>query len=182
MSHRSLQSPTWLLAAALLVVVSSRAPGQTPALPGQAAYGALGELVRILKADPATDWSKVNLEGVRQHFIDMDEVTMHAEVVQRRVPGGIAAEVTGTGKTVAAIRRMLPLHSRVLDASADLRSATEDMPSGIRITTTARQLSDSALVVRIRGLGFVGLFTDGDHHARHHIALARGDAMAHGRD
>ena len=153
-----------------------------PTLPAQAAFGAIGEIVRILKDDPNTDWSKVNLEALRQHFIDMDEVTLHSRVVQTSVPGGISAEVTGTGRTVASIRRMLPQHSRMLDGSSDLRSTTEEIPAGIRIVTTAKQPSDSALIARIRGLGFVGMLTDGDHHARHHIALARGDAMPHGRE
>jgi hypothetical protein len=35
------------------------------------------------------------------------------------------------------------------------------------------------LIAMIRGEGFAGLLTEGDHHARHHMALARGDAMAH---
>jgi hypothetical protein len=35
-----------------------------PALSGQDAFGAIQEVVRILEADPATDWSKVNLEGM----------------------------------------------------------------------------------------------------------------------
>src|SRR5438105_8782864 len=32
-----------------------------PKTPGQAAYGAIGEVVRLLKADPRTDWSRVNI-------------------------------------------------------------------------------------------------------------------------
>ena len=35
----------------------------TPTMPGQDAFfGAIQEIVRILEADPKTDWSKVNLE------------------------------------------------------------------------------------------------------------------------
>jgi len=32
--------------------------------PAQSAYAAIGEIVRILKADSTTDWSKVDLEAV----------------------------------------------------------------------------------------------------------------------
>ena len=42
-----------------------------------------------------------------------------------------------------------------------------------------RDSSNVKLVAMIRGEGFAGLLTEGDHHARHHMALARGDAMAH---
>ena len=45
---------------------------------GQAAFAAIAEIVRLLDADPGTDWSRVNVEALRQHLIDMDEVTMHA--------------------------------------------------------------------------------------------------------
>jgi hypothetical protein len=45
-------------------------------------------------------------------------------------------------------------------------------------TVTARDPSNTKLVAMIRGEGFAGLLTEGDHHARHHMALARGDAMA----
>ena len=37
----------------------------TPTLPGQDAFGAIQEIVRILDADPKTDWSKVDLEALR---------------------------------------------------------------------------------------------------------------------
>ena len=32
-----------------------------PTMPGQDAFGAIQEIVRILEADPRTDWSKINL-------------------------------------------------------------------------------------------------------------------------
>ena len=53
----------------------------TPTMPGQDAFGAIQEIVRILEADPKTDWSKVNLEALRQHLIDMNEVTLKAAAV-----------------------------------------------------------------------------------------------------
>ena len=45
----------------------------TPTMPGQAAFGAIQEIVGILEADPKTDWSKVNLKALRQHLIDMSK-------------------------------------------------------------------------------------------------------------
>ena len=48
----------------------------TPTMPGQDTFGAIQEIVQILDADPKTDWSKVDLEALRQHLIDMNEVTL----------------------------------------------------------------------------------------------------------
>jgi hypothetical protein len=59
-----------------------------PTQPGQAALAAAQEIVRMLEADPGTDWSKVNLTAVRQHLIDMDEVTLRAVVAEQPVEVG----------------------------------------------------------------------------------------------
>lgn len=78
----------------------------TPKEGGQSAFTAIAEVVKLLDADPRTDWSKVNVEALRQHLIDMDEVTMRATVRAEIVDGGAAFVVTGSGRTLEAIRRM----------------------------------------------------------------------------
>ena len=153
--------------------------GPVPTSPGQAAFGAISEVVRMLEADPNTDWSKVNVEALRQHLIDMDHVTLRSEVAQRVVPGGIQMDVTGTGRTLLAIRRMAVSHSTMLEHDSPYHAIAKEIPGGARITVSAKDTSDAGLVARIRGLGFAGIMTEGDHHARHHLALARGDAMPH---
>ena len=77
-----------------------------PTLPGQDAFGAVQEIVRLLEADPRTDWSKVDLEALRQHLIDMNEVTLKAEVATETITGGLRMSVTGSGRTVGAIERI----------------------------------------------------------------------------
>ncbi len=148
-----------------------------PTQPGQAAFGAISEIVRMLEADSTTDWSRVNIEALRQHLIDMDDVIMHAAVVQRSVPGGLEMEVTGTGRTVAAIKRMAMNHTKMLDQEGQYHATANETANGARMTVTA---SDARTVARIRGLGFAGLMTEGDHHAPHHLAIARGEDP-HGR-
>ena len=153
------------------------ATGPIPTAPGQAAFGAISEIVRLLKADPTTDWTKVNIEALRQHLIDMNEVTMNAAVVQRNVPGGIEVDVTGAGRTMEAIRRMAINHSSVLDAGGDYRASARETAGGAHLTITAKDANDASVVARIRGLGFAGLMTEGDHHAAHHLALAKGQPI-----
>ena len=60
-----------------------------PTLPGQDAFGAIQEVVQILEADPATDWSKVNIDTLREHLIDMNEVTLRAAAAERILDNGI---------------------------------------------------------------------------------------------
>jgi hypothetical protein len=151
-----------------------------PRAPGQAAYAAIGEIVRILQADSTTDWSRVNIEALRQHLIDMDDVTMRAAVSQRDVAGGLAVDVTGAGRVADAIRRMTSMHAMMLDGSDGSRATVTDIAGGARIVFTATDPTNARRVAEIRGLGFAGMMTVGEHHARHHLALARGEGMGHG--
>jgi hypothetical protein len=68
-------------------------------------------VARKLEADPKTDWSKVDLEALRRHLIDMDEVTLRASATTKQIDGGLAVTVTGTGRTLAAIHHMIPAHA-----------------------------------------------------------------------
>ena len=151
-----------------------------PRMPGQDAFGAIAEVVQILDADPTTDWSKVNLERLRQHLIDMNEVVLRAEVKQTAVPGGLSMEVTGNGRTEQAIRAMVVPHAAELDRLPSLAATTEVVPGGVRLTVTTKGPADDKAVARLRGLGFAGLLTVGAHHGPHHVAMARGEALTHG--
>jgi len=77
-------------------------------MPGQDAFGAIQEIVRILDADPRTDWSKINLATLRKDLLDMNEVTLEATAVGRAIDNGVQIDVMGSGRTLAAIQRMLP--------------------------------------------------------------------------
>ncbi|MBA3854242.1 MAG: hypothetical protein C0503_07490 [Gemmatimonas sp.] len=81
------------------------AAGPQPKEGGQAAFASIAEIVKLLDADPRTDWRKVNIEALRPHLIDMDEVTMRATVRAEPVDGGAAFFVTGSGRTLDAMRR-----------------------------------------------------------------------------
>ena len=91
----------------------------TPTSPGQDAFGAIQEVVRILDADPKTDWSKVDLEALRQHLIDMNEVTLHADAAPKQVDGGLEIAVTGSGRALIAIQRMIPAYAQMANAIPD---------------------------------------------------------------
>jgi len=147
-------------------------------LAGQDAYGAVQEIVRILEADPKTDWSKVNLEALRQHLIDMNEVTLKAEAAAKPVDGGLEITVTGDGRTLEAIQRMIPAHARYIERKHPhgWNAKNESQPNGVLLTVTS---SDPKEVPHIRGLGFIGIMVSGHHHQWHHLAMARGEMMLH---
>ncbi len=146
----------------------------TPTISGQDAFGAVQAIVRMLEADPATDWSKINLEALRQHLIDMNEVVLGADAVAKPIDGGLQIAVTGRGRTLKAIQRMLPAHAHELNQMNGWSAKTESLPSGVRLTVTS---TDPKEVQHIRGLGFIGLLVSGSHHQLHHLAIARGELI-----
>jgi hypothetical protein len=143
--------------------------------PGQGAFGAMAEVVRTLEADPATDWSKVDIERLRQHLIDMDEVVLHASVKASQVPGGLSMDITGTGRTSQSIRAMLIPHTAELESMPAWSAKAEAIPDGVRLIVVVRDPADAKTVSRIRGLGFAGLLVQGGHHGPHHLAMAKGE-------
>jgi hypothetical protein len=143
-----------------------------PQAAGQAAFGAVQEILRMLEADPATDWSRVDLDSLRTHLIDMDEVTLHAAADIEKLPDGIRATVTGTGRTELAIQRMLPEHARTIDGQSGWHVTTSAVPHGIVLSVTS---GDPKQAEKIRGLGFIGIMAEGEHHPFHHLAMAKGE-------
>ena len=148
------------------------AVGSLQTQPGQDAFGAVQEIVALLEADPATDWSKVNLDALRVHLIDMNEVALHADAAAERIDGGIRVAVTGTGRTLAAIQRMLPEHAREMNGKNGWVEQVEPRPDGMTLTVTATDPKQTSI---IRGLGFIGVMASGGHHQMHHLMMAKGE-------
>jgi hypothetical protein len=148
------------------------AMGSLPTLPGQDSFGAVQEIVGMLEADPATDWSKVNLDALRVHLIDMNEVALHADATVERIDGGIRVAVTGSGRTLVAIQRMLPEHAREMNGKNGWAMQAESRPDGMTLTVTA---ADQKQTTIIRGLGFIGVMASGGHHQIHHLMMAKGE-------
>ncbi len=147
----------------------------SPVMPGQDAFGTIQEIVQMLEADPATDWSKVNIAALREHLIDMHEVTLRARAVERMIDNGIEITVTGEGRTRDAIKRMVPAHMREL-ANSGWTTKTEDLADGVKVTVTT---ADTGRIARLKGLGFMGLMVQGGHHQPHHLMMAKGQFPMH---
>jgi hypothetical protein len=163
----------WPLAAA----AQEHQPGMTHAgatapviEPGQGAFAAIGEIVARPQSDPATDWTRVDIEALRQHLIDMDNVTLRSAVEVADVPGGAVFSVSAIEPdVVASIVRMVSAHAATMDDPAGWRYQVTTRDTGAVMTVTG----DAG---QIRALGFVGVLTVGMHHQSHHWAIATGAA------
>lgn len=142
---------------------------------GQSAFAAIQEIVAQLMADPKTDWSRVDIEALRQHLIDMDNVTLRARVHVEDIEGGARFEATSEDANVTrSIRAMVPAHAATMDGVEGWTMQASEIPGGAALVVTG---SDPD---HIRALGFIGVMAVGMHHQAHHLALAAGqDPHAH---
>ncbi|MGB9350232.1 MAG: hypothetical protein WCB61_10115, partial [Pseudolabrys sp.] len=147
----------------------------TPTMPGQDAFGAIQEVVKILQSDPKTDWSKVNIDALRQHLIDMNEVTLHAAATPRVFDSGIEFTVTGEGRTLEAIKRMVPAHVNEL-REIGWNAKSDELPNGVKLTVTA---NEGQPLPKLKALGFMGIMVQGGHHQPHHLMIAMGQFPMH---
>ncbi len=146
------------------------APGAAPLQPGQAPIAAIQEIVGLLEADPATDWSKVNIDALRRHLVDMSAVTLSADVKTESVEGGARFTVTGAGPVRESIRRMVTAHAATMNGVDGWRFEAAEVEGGA--TLVVRPAAKDA--AKLPGLGFFGVMTRGMHHQEHHLMIARG--------
>ena len=153
-----------------------------PSLVGQYAFATLAEIVSLLEADPTTDWSKVDIESLRQHLIDMDRVTLSSTVVASPINDGMRFSITGDeSSTIASIQRMTQAHAAAQSMAINHEAAEGAKPvwqyavqltdNGSEMTVTSNDHDD---IQRMRALGFIGIMVSGMHHQAHHWAMAKG--------
>jgi hypothetical protein len=110
---------------------ASESPGGAyPTEPGQSAFAAIQEIAAMLAADEATDWSTVDLEALRQHLIDMDNVTLRAKVTFAPADGGMIFRVTGDGEVRDSIARMVAAHAATMNGVAGFTYEAEENFNG----------------------------------------------------
>ena len=144
--------------------------------PGQGAFAALSEVVRVLEADTNTVWDRVDLTGLRAHLVDMDRLVSDAVVTDTVLPNGLLTHATGDLATIATLRRMVPAHAAQLARDDRWSVEAVEVGNGMELRVTS---DDPGTVARIKGLGFFGLMASQDHHRAHHMMMARGKE-AHG--
>ena len=144
-----------------------------PAEAGQSAFAAIQEIVTILRSDPQTDWFKVDIEALRQHLIDMNNVTLQAKVEAREDAGRMRFVVTGDGPVGDSIRRMVLAHAATMNGVEGWQFTAESTANGADLMVTP---PDAAHMAELRGLGFIGVLASGMHHQMHHLMIARGQS------
>ena len=112
-----------------------------PTEAGQSAFAAIQEIVANLEADPATDWSKVDIEALRQHLVDMNNVTLAAKVQVEEGKTSITFIVTGEGAVHDSIRRMVKAHAETMNGTDGWSFVESEVDNGASLTLRRQKLS-----------------------------------------
>jgi hypothetical protein len=109
-------------------------------LAGQDAFATMREIVEILVADPKTDWSKVNIDALRQHLVDMNNVTLNAKVTNVLIDSGMIFVLTGEGPVCESIRRMTTAHAVTMDGIEGWRFEADEIEDGANLVVHAPRM------------------------------------------
>lgn len=138
---------------------------------GQSQFAAIAEIVTLLRNDPETDWSMVDIQALRDHLVDMDNLTTRASV-ERTVDGqNVVFSVTGDTMVASSIQRMVTAHNLMLQQATDWSVSSSEQASGATMTVNVASKEE---LYQVMGLGFFGLMTIGAHHQQHHVMIATG--------
>lgn len=138
---------------------------------GQSQFAAIAEIVELLRGNPETDWARVDIDALRTHLVDMDNVTTKAKVETTVTDLTVRFAVTGGASVAPSIQRMVMAHSPMLQKATGWSVAAEEGADG---ATMRVQLTSMGEVREVAGLGFFGMMTIGAHHQQHHQMIAMG--------
>ena len=140
---------------------------------GNDAFGTIQEIIARLRANPKTDWSKVNLEALRQHLVDMRNFTLEVTVLkQKRIKLGLSILLKPNNPHVAAsLERVFSAHPAQFKKETGWTMTTARKNGNYVLTVTAKTKADA---LKIQGLGFIGVMAWGKHHQPHHWMIATG--------
>lgn len=136
-------------------------------------FATLQEVIEMLEANPNTDWKKVNLEALRLHLLEMQDMTMNVDVVRKQIKNGFEAIVTPTtNRAVMSLTQVLSAHPAQMKAESgwDMQVSNNNGVFTLSVTT-----DNAGEVDKIRGLGYIGVMAYGNHHQPHHWAIASGN-------
>jgi hypothetical protein len=143
---------------------------------GQGGFTAIAEIVALLQADPNTDWSKVNINVLREHLVDMNELTMHAKATSQSSEGTVKFIITAESRAIKAVHMMVPAHAGVLSDTTNWKVKAELTDVGAIMTLRTDNPNE---LQKINALGFFGIMATGAQHQEHHVLMATGAADAH---
>lgn len=140
---------------------------------GNDIFGTIQEVINKLNANPNTNWNKVNIEALKEHLLDMRDMTVNIEVIsQNRVENGSEIVIKPmTKRSIQAMKRILSAHPKQLEKETNWKMTVQKQGDNYLLITTTNNPTE---VSKIVGLGYIGIMAYGSHHQSHHWSMAIG--------
>ena len=136
-------------------------------------FATLQEVIAELEINPDTNWEKVNIEALRLHLIEMQDMTINVDVKQQYINNGFQAVVTPTtNRAIKSLARVLSGHPAQMKAETGWDMQVSNNDDVFTLTVVSKKAHE---VAKIRGLGYIGVMAYGNHHQPHHWAMASGE-------
>ena len=136
-------------------------------------FATLQEVINQLETNPNTDWEKANLEALRLHLVQMEDMTLNVDVVQSLIDKGFKAVVTPTTpRALKSMSTVLSAHPAQMKNETGWDMQVSENNGVFTLVVTTQNIAE---VVKIRGLGYIGVMATGSHHQAHHWAMASGN-------
>lgn len=140
---------------------------------GNDAFGTIQEVIQVLNNNPHTNWKEVNIEALRQHLVDMHDMTFNVNVLsQQPIENGVLISLKATtARAQDALTRVFKAHPMMLEKESGWKMDVKLKEGMYTLTITTSKLNE---VDKIRGLGYIGIMAWGGHHQPHHWMMATG--------
>lgn len=140
---------------------------------GNDLFGTVQEVIRQLESRPDIEWESVDLEALRQHLLDMRDMSENVEVLnQTAIENGSLINLTAvTPRAHNALRRVFAAHPAQLKLETGWEMQVTEENGTFTLVTISSNPTEAN---KIRGLGYIGLMAWGNHHQPHHWAMATG--------
>ena len=140
--------------------------------PGNMIFGTVQEAVNRLLASPDTDWKKVDVEGLRQHLLDMKNFSENVLVLSKQnISNGLEVTIKVEPNALSSLERVLSAHPAQLYQESGWTMEVVQLEDEFTLTITTEVLDE---VEKLRGLGYFGLMVYGNHHVSHHWMMIQG--------
>ena len=138
---------------------------------GNDIFATIQEVIVKLDNNPDTDWHKVNIEALRQHLLDMNDMAINVEVVNKKfLKNGLEVVVQAlTTRAETTLERVFKAHPYHLGRETGWDMQVVRKGKQFIVTTITEKTEDVAKIV---ALSYIGLMAYGNHHQPHHWAIS----------
>ncbi len=142
---------------------------------GNDIFATIQEVIVKLNSNPDTDWSKVDIEALRQHLLDMNDMAVNVEILNRKpIKNGLQLTIQGTtARAEKTLVHVFKVHPMFLKRETGWDMQTQRYGKQFIVTTTTEKPEE---VQKIIALSYIGLMAYGRHHQIHHWGMSTGQS------